>query len=432
MKRAHITKDERMLVITGMDFNKKTRGSKDSNIAIKLEPSYLIENEEVLFAAGYQRIPQTWRGRGRGRGGRSGRGGRGGFQRNERSEKNNERSSDNKNTDSVEKEYNNSPNRDYRATSTRGRGGGTVGRSMNPIGSNGSVLTCSACGSFRHLLSDCQHSWENLEKAHLCLLEDSVSETLGELNVEEFKDEMLRDSDEGDEEEVNVLFTGQIKSNIARLGLEAKNCMVVDSACSKTVCGKLWLKCYIDSLSDLLRSKVTFARGEKIYKFGGGVKLKSCALVTLPAFIGGIEVTIETDVVDSDIPLLWSTPDMKRAEVILNFKNDTAEIYGRLVDLHNTTSGHYCVPLSLTEMSVEDVLMTKLQGLSPSEVQKKLLHLHRQFAHPTVDKLVKLLKDAGVWEDEFTDILASIHETCTTCKEYAKVPPRPVVGLPMA
>ena len=87
MKRAHITKDERMLVITGMDFNKKTRGSKDSNIAIKLEPSYLIENEEVLFAAGYQRIPQTWRGRGRGRGGRSGRGGRGGFQRNERSEK---------------------------------------------------------------------------------------------------------------------------------------------------------------------------------------------------------------------------------------------------------------------------------------------------------------------------------------------------------
>ena len=115
----------------GMDFNKKDDlyeqakkslrkfkgdqayvggGSKDSNIAIKLEPSYLIENEEVLFAAGYQRIPQTWRGRGRGRGGRSGRGGRGGFQRNERSEKNNERSSDNKNTDSVEKEYNNSPN----------------------------------------------------------------------------------------------------------------------------------------------------------------------------------------------------------------------------------------------------------------------------------------------------------------------------------
>ena len=43
---------------------------------------------------------------------------------------------------------------------------------MNPVGSNGQVLTCIACGSFRHLLNECPDSWENLEKAYVCYSEE--------------------------------------------------------------------------------------------------------------------------------------------------------------------------------------------------------------------------------------------------------------------
>ena len=488
LKRARITKDERLLVVTGMDFSKKDElyeqaqtslrkfkgdqayvggSSTECNTPIKLEPAFFVDNEEALFAAGYRKTPQIWRGRGRGgRGRRGGRGGSGGFNNRQGGDNNNkddERNGENNNgagekqnrvqfeidKDTQHNTYHNSNYQDFRNRSNRG---GKVGRTVNPVGSNGTILTCSACGSFRHLLADCQHSYENLEKvekANLC----EVINTFGEENKyidnksicevkinncvdEDFKLEMLSQTNDyecGEEEEVDVLFTGAIKANIARLGMEAQNCMVVDSACTKTVCGKQWLKCYIDSLEKPLRAKVTFAPGEKIYKFGGGVKLKSCALVTLPAFIGGVEETIDTDVVDSDIPLLWSTEDMKIARVILNFQNDTAEIYGRIVDLQNTSSGHYCVPLSKTEISIEDVFMTKLANCSnPSEARKTLLHLHRQFAHPTEEKLIKLIDDAGSWKNDFVDILKKIHEECKTCKEYAKVPPRPVVGLPMA
>ena len=438
LKRARITKDERLLVITGMNFEKKDelyeqakkslkkfKGdqayvggcSNESSVAIKLEPSFLAENETALFAAGYQRAPQTWRGRGRGRGAIH-RGGRGGGNRN----------SDG-GGDGDGGQSNGFPNRGGRGKQR----GGTVGRNLNPVGNNGTVLTCVACGSFRHLLAACPDSWENLEKANVCQLQEdeTVTSESQQYNVGDFKSEMLK-KNECDEEEVNCLFTGSIKANIARLGMEAQNSMVVDSACSKTVCGKKWLKCYIDSLDEQMRTKLRFEKGEKMYKFGGGVKLKSCALVTLPAFIGGVEEVIVTDVVESDIPLLWSTKDMKTAQVILNFKNDTAEINGRLVDLQNTSSGHYCVPLLANEVLVSEVFVTGTENMKPKEVQKKLLHLHRQFAHPPMEKLIKLLKDAEFWEDEYTEMLNKIHESCVTCKEYAKVPPRPVVALPMA
>ena len=43
-----------------------------------------------------------------------------------------------------------------------------------------------------------------------------------------------------------------------------------------------------------------------------------------------------------------------------------------------------------------------------------------------------MLKDAGVWDDNYLDILITIEENCQLCKSYTKTPPRPVVGLPMA
>lgn len=36
-----------------------------------------------------------------------------------------------------------------------------------------------------------------------------------------------------------LLFTGYNKDEIARLGVDAYNCALLDSACSSTVCGKI-------------------------------------------------------------------------------------------------------------------------------------------------------------------------------------------------
>ena len=59
------------------------------------------------------------------------------------------------------------------------------------------------------------------------------------------------------------------------------------------------------------------------------------------------------------------------------------------------------------------------------------LKLHRQMGHPVNDKLISLMKDAGVWDDSYkTEI--SFLEDCSRCIEYRRNKPRPVVALPAA
>ncbi|KAL5015623.1 hypothetical protein ScPMuIL_007293, partial [Solemya velum] len=74
LRKANITKEEKMLVLTGMNYENKNTlyeeakkslkkfKAEDSNMSmenlasnIKLEPTFLAENEEALLAAGYVR-----------------------------------------------------------------------------------------------------------------------------------------------------------------------------------------------------------------------------------------------------------------------------------------------------------------------------------------------------------------------------------------
>lgn len=394
LRRANITKEEKLLVLTGMDYSMKATlydqakkslkkfkgdqavGGDSKNIAIKLEPAYLAEHEEALMAAGYiHQSRAQWNPRGRGIPGR----GRG-----------------------------------------RWRGAGprgpiqdrTRGRPVNPTGQDGRVARCFACGSYRHMLANCPESWENQAKVN-CVKDDA---------------QLTSEIDEK-----CVLFTGSIKENMVMLGTEARNCAILDSACSSTVCGETWMKCYIDSLDEHDRMKVLCDTGKKTFKFGGGERLKSVASYNIPAILAGQEVTIKTDVVKSDIPLLLSSTAMKNARVKLDLENDVAEILGKKVALNHTSSGHYSVCIDKHEETpLETVCAVKLDELKPSEQHKVLLKLHRQFAHPPEGKLIALMKDAGIWEEQYETVLKTIYEECQLCKMYGRTPPRPVVALPMA
>ena len=95
-----------------------------------------------------------------------------------------------------------------------------------------------------------------------------------------------------------VLFTGYHKRDIARLGIDARNCAVLDSACSSTVFGEIWLENYLNSLDHEDRRKIKRFIGQKTFIFGGGERLKSKGEYKLPAVIGGKEFPSK--------PMLWS------------------------------------------------------------------------------------------------------------------------------
>ena len=198
---------------------------------------------------------------------------------------------------------------------------------LNPPGVDGEPLLCHSCGSFRHLIAQCPDSWENLKKQ--------------------------ASSDDGCEDNIELLHG--LKASISLLGVEARKCAVIDIKCSSTVCGKDWLDDYVDSLSEDDRGKVTREMGKRVFKFGAGEKFESLAEIHLPAVMAGKQVTIKTDVIDSEIPLLLSQSSMKKANMILDIGEDTVQIFSRKVGLTHTLTGQCCVnlenPLALRQGS---------------------------------------------------------------------------------
>ena len=284
-------------------------------------------------------------------------------------------------------------------------------KKVNPTGTDGKTLTCKYCGSFRHLVANCQHTKETMAKVHTT-------------NTSPKDDQ---------EDEHVVLFAGYDKREIAQLGIDARICAVLDIACSSTVCGETWLENYLNSMNPQDRRKMKQTVCQKMLKFGGGEIMRSKGEYSLPAVVAGKDVLIRTDVVRSDIPLLLSRSAKKTAGVKMDMENDTANIFGKDVALNLTTSGNYCIPIDrMEEIPVEEVFSVKLEEMDSKDRYKTLAKLHRQFAHPPLKKLKLLLQNAGLWRNEYVDLLEEINKSCDLCKRYAKTPPRPVVGLPLA
>ena len=94
------------------------------------------------------------------------------------------------------------------------------------------------------------------------------------------------------EEEV-VLFTSSLKNEIPQLGHEAKNCVVLDSACSSTVCGENWLSMYFAYLDSDLQNNIKKQDGMRMFKFGGGECLRSTAQYYILTYLGGKKLIIQ-------------------------------------------------------------------------------------------------------------------------------------------
>ena len=66
------------------------------------------------------------------------------------------------------------------------------------------------------------------------------------------------------------------------------------------------------------------------------------------------------------------------------------------------------------------------------DTDKLALKLHRQFAHPTADRLKGLLSNAGRTDKKLFDSVVKVTLSCPTCQRYRKPKSRPVVSMPMS
>ena len=395
MKRAGLSNLEKMLVFSRVDRNKKKEmyknvkthlvsiiGScmkKEEEMSLKLEPAFLAQHEEVLAAHGYFKGKATY---------------------------NKSRFQKNKNE--------NAPKYDSKKDKN--------GRPVNPKGQDGKYLTCRACGSFRHMVKDCQHSYEN-SQAHVAEDTDDSASCHMTQQVEDFEIDRF------------VLFTSN-KDELSKFTSEAINAAAMDTCCTSSVAGEKWLDLYLKSIPKDMLNKVRGPfESKRSFQFGNQAILKSLKKYMLPARIAGLDTSIECDVISSDIPMLLSKPDMKRLGVTLHMLEDQAKINGMMIDLQTTSAGHYVLPLfdsKCHDVDVDEVFAVNLMIADDKEKLSALNKLHKQFGHRPKESFIKLLKSANSWSSEMAEIIDGIIDGCEGCIKRRRNPDKPAVSMPMA
>jgi hypothetical protein len=171
------------------------------------------------------------------------------------------------------------------------------------------------------------------------------------------------------------------------------------------------------------------------------VVLTSNQRSNIPAVVGEKPITIVTEVVEASIPLLLSIKSMKRGGLKIDFGSDQLLAFGQEIPLLTTKSGLYALPLTKPKQLLANfnrdadltpITLRVTDSKTNTEIAKKL---HRCFAHPSSDRLLRMVNAAGEeWanNEELKAEIRKISNDCDTCKIFKKAPPRPVVGLPMA
>ena len=90
---------------------------------------------------------------------------------------------------------------------------------------------------------------------------------------------------------------------------------------------------------------------------------------------------------------------MKRANMQLNFENDTITAFGEYINLIITKSGRYAVPITNHTRILHDVNTLYKNNITLTVTHNKTnrdiaAKFHGQFAHPTSNKLIKLIDSA--------------------------------------
>ena len=182
---------------------------------------------------------------------------------------------------------------------------------------------------------------------------------------------------------------------------ETWSCAVLDCGATNTVCGSTWFNEFKSSLPIKEQEKIKTYASSKPFRFGDGVVINSNKMAEIPAVIGEKCVLITTDIVDADIPLLLSKKAMKKGNMSIYFGTDKMQAFGQVIPLQTATNGLYALPITRSNQLInkfsrneeECPVVLKVQHeKSLSEISKKL---HRCFAHPSADRLSRMVNAAG-------------------------------------
>lgn len=153
----------------------------------------------------------------------------------------------------------------------------------------------------------------------------------------------------------------------------------------------------------------TSRAGEALIRFGKGARSSSLGTVTIDLPIG----TVTFHVINAPTPFLLCVQDMDKLGVF--FRNTTDELV-------RVNQGEEIVVPVVRKWGHPWFFLSKSEARSAFFTETELRRLHRRFGHPSVDRLSRLLKNAGHNED--LSILETITKFCHHCQMNGPAPRR--------
>ena len=141
-----------------------------------------------------------------------------------------------------------------------------------------------------------------------------------------------------------------------------------------------------------------------------------------------------------DISLLLSKEAMKKAKAQIDFQEDKIIYLAKkfiyislqmaIIALNSKVNS--VMKMYLRPMLYFFALMYKVYPIQKNIKLSCLKLLHRQFSHPHSERLLSLLQDCEINDEELKSYIKDLDEKCDICIKYKKTKPRLVVGFPLA
>ena len=269
----------------------------------------------------------------------------------------------------------------------------------NQILRDGSIAQCYKCGSRYHLVRDCPESTETVE----------VSKT-----------------NKPDVDERQFFTFASITKSLVH---ECREIGIIDTGCTKSVAGDIWYQAYLKTLTPTLQKQVQTLKSYSSIRFGSGDSVRSTRICKLPVFIGGVQCSLEVEIIPGDLPLLISVKSLKAMGAVIH-TGDSKMLVSNLevlVDLVELSTGHLGLSLS-SQIAACSFFAREPESLTNNE----LLKLHRQFGHSSAFKMRSFLRNIRPLTKTIERRIDEVCDNCDVCVKFGRPACKPAVSLPMA
>ena len=237
--------------------------------------------------------------------------------------------------------------------------------------------------------------------------------------------------------ECETAFVSLEEQQLCLLIEEAGSRGVLDTACSRSVAGFVWVQNYTTSVSPQFAETLKVNPSTKIYQFGGGERRLSQGTLSLPVVLGDKKMNLTIEIVDAQIPLLIGSNSMKHGNAVIDFTNNTATFFDEVVGMTEVGAGHFCIDLCAPHVAThindnierDNVVYHVLMAAEVVDM-KLLKKLHHYYGHTPPDRLLKFLKKAGKDVTDLRKPLLEIEKTCEACIRTKKRSPKPKSAIP--